>query len=66
MEKLGCEGPSYYQNEIEWGEEATEKFSKAIECIRDLDRQPIPLLKLRSLVLCYQEFEKSIPPDFSV
>uniref|UniRef100_A0A6U1X0T1 VPS9 domain-containing protein n=1 Tax=Vannella robusta TaxID=1487602 RepID=A0A6U1X0T1_9EUKA len=66
MERLANEGPSYYQNEIDWDETAVTNFSRAIECIRDFDRFPIPLMKLRSLVQCYKEFESSIPEDFAV
>jgi len=66
MEDLADEDPSYYQQEVEWDKSAIEKFSHAIDCIRNFDRELVPLLKLRSLVACYKEFEKSIPENFSV
>lgn len=66
MKELKDKDPSYYQSEVKWEKDAIENFSKAIECIKHFDTEKIPILKLRSLVDCYNEFAQNIPEDVDV
>ena len=66
MKQLKGKSPSFYQSELVWDEETTQRFEEAVAVLRRMDTETVPLMKVQALTQCYQAFAQAIPAHVSV